>query len=466
MPHIASIDESLLGCAAARAIRFLGTLDERPVAPTEDALAAIGRMGGDMPADGMLAEAVLTLLDEVGSSAAIASAGGRYFGFVIGGALPVTVAANWLAAAWDQNAATSSTSPFGAALEEIVLPWTAQLLGLPAGSAGALVTGASVATFTALAAARHALLARQGWHVERLGLQGAPALKIVVSEEVHVTVLKGLSLLGFGTDQVIRVPTDGQGRMRADQLPALDALSLVCVQAGNVNTGAFDPFEPICAAARAARAWVHVDGAFGLWAAVSPRLAALTRGIEQADSWATDAHKWLNVPYDCGICLVRDPAALTGAMSVKAAYLAPSGRRDPSDYGPELSRRARAIELWAALKHLGHSGVRSLIERSCEHAARLAARLRAHGFEILNDVVLNQVLAVWRDDTRTEALIRELQQRGECWCGGTSWQGRYAMRISVSGWATTVADMDRAFRAMTDAAASVDASSAEGVGHG
>lgn len=443
----------LLNDAAMRAMTYLETLDERPVAPDADAVARLSALGGPLPAQPDNPAQVLALLDDIGSPATVASAGSRYFGFVTGGSLPVSVAANWLAAAWDQNSAYAVMSPVVAEIERIALRWLADLLGLPGATAGGFVSGATMANLTALAAARHAVLAKAGWDVEGQGLFGAPPITVMVGDEVHVSPLKALSLLGMGRERVIRVPVDAQGRMRADALPAISGPTIVCVQAGNVNTGAFDPAAEICDAAHSAGAWVHVDGAFGLWAAASPKYAHLAHGTAEADSWALDAHKWLNVPYDSGIVLCRDAVALRAAMASSAAYLNVGDEREPAHYTPELSRRARAVEIWAALRALGRSGLADLIERSCRHAARFAEGLRAAGYEVLNEVVLNQVLVSFGDDAKTRRVIAAIQSDGTCWCGSTAWQGRAAMRISVSSWATTNADVERSLDAMRRIAA-------------
>jgi glutamate/tyrosine decarboxylase-like PLP-dependent enzyme len=391
---------------------------------------------------------VIALLDEIGSPATVASAGGRYFGFVIGGSLPATLAANWLAGAWDQDAGLVVISPAAAAIEETALRWLVDVLGLPAGTGAGFVTGATMANFTALAAARHVVLAKAGWDVESQGLFGAPPVTVIVGDEVHVSLLKALSMLGLGRERVIRVPVDGQGRMRADALPAISGPTIVCVQAGNVNTGAFDPAEQICHAAHAAGAWVHVDGAFGLWAAAAPARAHLVRGFDQADSWGVDAHKWLNVPYDSGLAFCRNPEHVQTAMSVSAAYLIQSDNREPDSYTPELSRRARGVEIWAALRSLGRSGLADLVERCCRHAMRFAEGLSEAGYEILNQVELNQVLVSFGDADTTRRVIAAIQADGTCWCGGTVWQGKTAMRISVSSWATTKEDVERSLEAM------------------
>jgi glutamate/tyrosine decarboxylase-like PLP-dependent enzyme len=343
-------------------------------------------------------------------------------------------------------------SPAAAKLEEIALAWTLEILGLPATWGGGLVTGATMANFCGLAAARHALLERVGWDVERQGLFAAPPIQVVVGEEVHASVLKALALAGFGRERVLRVPVDTQGRMRAAALPRLDSRTVVCVQAGNVNTGAFDPAAEICTRAREAGACVHVDGAFGMWAAASPHYRHLTEGFEQADSIATDAHKWPNVGYDCGIVLMREPRHLRAAMSVSAAYITPGEGREPHHHTPEMSRRARGIELWAALRSLGREGMAELIDRTCRHAQRFAAELRGAGHAVLNDVVINQVLVSFGPAERTHAVVSRLQEEGVCWCGSTEWQGQTAMRISVSSWATTDRDVDLSLQAIFRAA--------------
>jgi glutamate/tyrosine decarboxylase-like PLP-dependent enzyme len=442
----------LLADAARRAASFLDALPGRAVPPSAAALAALERLDVPLPQGPTEAAAVLARLDEIVSPATMATAGPRFFGFVIGGALPVTVAANFLATAWDQNAALSQAAPGVAHLEQLVLRWLRELFALPADTAGAFVTGGTMANLTALAAARHRVLARAGWDVEADGLFGAPAVNVVVGAEAHPTLFKALGVLGLGRERVIRVRVDRQGRLDAAALPALVGPTIVCAQAGNVNSGAFDPLPAICDWAQGCGAWVHVDGAFGMWARVAPAFAPLAAGLERADSWSTDAHKWLNVPYDSGIALVRDAQALRAAMSVAAAYLpADAGGRNPSDCTPELSRCARAVDIWAALASLGRSGTADLIERCCRHAQRFAAGLRDAGLEILNEVVLNQVLVSFGSPERTRRVIEAVQADGTCWCGITEWQGRTAMRISVCSWATTEADIERSIGAMLGA---------------
>ena len=449
--------KDLVRTTADRAARYLASLQERSVAPTPEALANLARLDEPFPEDPTDAAKVIALLDEIGSPATIASAGGRFFGFVVGGSLPATVAASSLAAAWDQNAGIVALSPIAARLEEVAMRWLLDVLGLPPAAGVGFVTCATQANLSALAAARHALLARRGWNVETEGLFGAPPITVVVGEEVHVSVLKALTLVGLGRERVIRVPVDGQGRMRADALPPLDDDTLVCLQAGNVNTGAFDPAGDIIPRAKAVGAWVHVDGAFGLWAAAAPARARLVQAYAAADSWAIDAHKWLNVPYDSGIVIVRDPRDLYAAMAVDAPYLVIGETREPEHYTPEFSRRARGIEVWAALRSLGRTGLADLIERTCRHATRFADGLREAGYEILNDVVINQVLVSFGDAELTRRVIAGVQADGTCWAGGTVWQGRTAMRISVSSWATTEDDVERSLAAMLRVAAEVQA---------
>ena len=438
----------LLHSVAVRAARYLEDIQERRVSPSAEAVRDLARFDEPLPEGPTAPEDVIRMLDEVGSPATMGIAGPRFFGFVIGGSLPAALGANWLASAWDQNAGLFAATPVSATLEEVSLRWLLDVLALPAGCGGAFVTGATMANFTALAAARHAVLGRVGWDVEARGLFGAGAIQVVVSEEAHPSVIKSLGMLGMGRERVVKVPVDGQGRMLAGALPELKGPSIVCVQVGNVNTGSFDPVGEICRRAHEAGAWVHVDGAFGLWAAASPRHAHLVAGVADADSWATDAHKWLNVPYDSGLALVRDAEHLRGAMSLTAAYLPQGGHREPSQYVPELSRRARGVDIWAALKSLGRSGLGELIDRNCRCATRFADGLADAGFEILNDVVLNQVLVSFGDPLATQRAIAGLQEDGTCWCGPTLWQGRVAMRISVSSWATTEADVDRSLEAM------------------
>jgi glutamate/tyrosine decarboxylase-like PLP-dependent enzyme len=448
-----SVHVELLGDVLRRTVSYLHDVRSRRVAPAASSIAALEAIGGSLPDRADAPLHVLDLLDRVGSAATVANAGGRFFGFVNGGVLPASLAASWMVSAWDQNAALRVMSPAAAAFEDVAIEWVRDLLGLPAEGGGAVVTGATMANFSGLAAARHALLERAGWDVENEGLFGAPPLTVVVGDEVHLSVVKALGLLGLGRQRVHRVPVDGQGRIRADALPALDERTIVCIQAGNVNTGAFDPAGEICRRARDAGAWVHVDGAFGIWAAASPRYRHLTQGFSAADSWATDGHKWPNVGYDCGFVFVRDARALRSAMAMSSAYFAPGERREASQFSPEISRRARGVELWATLRSLGRQGLADLIERTCSHAKQFAVGLRESGYQILNEVVINQVLVSFGTPALTRSVIEALQEEGTCWCGGTEWQGHVAMRISVSSWATTRDDVEQSLGAIRRVAA-------------
>ncbi|MCC7153831.1 MAG: aspartate aminotransferase family protein [Bryobacterales bacterium] len=440
--------KELLEFVTSRATSYLKEIQHRRVSPSAEGLRGLDGFSEPLPEHSTPAREVVEILDRLGSPGTMGFAGPRFFGFVMGGALPAALGANWLASAWHQNAGLFISTPVSTVLEEVSLKWLCEALALPRECGVAFVTGATVANFTALAAARRAVLARQGWDVEAQGLFGAPEIQVVVGDEVHPSVIKSLGMLGLGRDRVVRVPVDDQGRMRAARLPRLDHRSIVCIQAGNVNTGSFDPAEAVIGAARDAGAWVHVDGAFGLWAAASPHYRHLAEGFQDADSWATDAHKWLNVPCDSGLAFVRDATQLHGAMSLTAAYLPQGTHREPSQWVPELSRRARGVEIWAALKSLGRAGLADLIERNCRCARRFAAGLSQAGFEILNDVVLNQVLVSFGDAEETRRVIAAVQQDGTCWVGPTVWHGRTAMRISVSSWATTEEDIDKSLAAM------------------
>lgn len=443
----------LLELASERAIGYLATINSRRVGPSSADVASLSKLGGALADEGRDPEAVLDLLDRVGSPGTMAVMGARFFGGVVGGALPVTVAAHWMADAWNQNACLFELAPVAAYLEEIVLAWLTELFGLPHEAGGALVVGTQMAHVTGLAAARHALLAKAGWDAEADGLFGAPPITVVVGNEAHATLLKALSLLGLGRRSVIAVPVDSQGRMKATAIPSLPVPAIVCAQLGNVNSGCCDPLDAICDVASNAGAWVHVDGAFGLWAATAPARRHLTAGFARADSWATDGHKWLNVPQDCGIAIVRNREALRHAMAVSGAYYGQPAERDPMRWCPDSSRRARAIELWAALSTLGRRGIGEQVDRTCRLAQRFADGLRQAGHEILNEIVLNQVLVSFGSEEVTDRVIRAIQEGGICWCGGTVWHGRKAMRISISSWATTEADIeicleavDRAYR--------------------
>jgi glutamate/tyrosine decarboxylase-like PLP-dependent enzyme len=441
--------------------RFHDTLDNRPVQAQATYDELVEALGGPLSDEGGADVEVVSELIAAAEPGVVGTQTGRYFGFVIGSALPASVAADWLATAWDQNAFSVVLSPAGAAAETVAAGWLAELLGLPEGVASGFVTGAQGANTTALAAARQHVLADAGWDVARDGLQGAPRIRVLAGSERHVTIDRSLRLLGLGTATLELVPADGQGRMRADALR--EALAgeagpvIVCAQAGNVNTGAVDPFREIADACAIAGAWLHVDGAFGLWASASPRFRHLTQGCERADSWATDAHKWLNVPYDSGVVFCRHPESHGQAMAVAASYLQRAEGRSPSDWVPESSRRARGFAVWAALRSLGRSGVADLIDRCCDHARAFAELLGAEpDVEILNDVVLNQVLVRFGDDDEvTREVVRRVQDDGTCWLGGTDWQGRAAMRISVSSFRTTSEDVERSAAAILKAATAV-----------
>lgn len=438
-------------------IDWFASLEDRPVRATITAEQLRQALDGPLAEDGIGAEAVTDLLARLGMAGTVATAGPRYFGFVVGGSLPAAVAADWLVSAWDQNSGLYVQSPLVSVAEEIAGSWLKELVSLPASMSFGFVTGGHMSNFTGLAAGRHRVLHDAGWDVESDGLFGAPPVEIFVSEEAHYTISMALRLLGLGANRVRRISTDHNGRMRAEELAAAvrggSGPCIICAQAGNVNTGAFDPLEPIAEIARERGAWLHVDAAFGLWAASSPSRAALVRGIEKADSVASDAHKWLNVPYDCGVVFCADQAAHRGAMSLAAAYIvATSDQRDPHEFVPEESRRARAVPVYAALRSIGRRGFAELVERNCRQAGRIAERLRAVGFEILNQVELNQVLVSFGTPEQTRRTIAAIQENGTCWCGRTVWKGRESMRISVCNWSTTDADIDRSADAIVRAA--------------
>ena len=442
---------TLLEAAQRYAEEYLRDIDQRPVFPDPAALEALREFDEPLPEAPTDPAETLAMLHRVGSPGTVAQVGGRYFGFVDGGALPVGVAARVLADTWDQNTAHYVMSPVAAHLEEICERWLVGLLGLPNGTAAGFVTGTTLANLSGLAAGRNELLRRQGWDVSDSGLYGAPPIPVVVGADAHAAVRKSLSLLGMGDAHTRVVPVDAEGRMRLDAFPALDEPCLVVTQAGNVNSGAFDPIGDICDRTHEMGGWVHVDGAFGLWAAAVPSLSSLTPGLNRADSWAVDAHKTLNVPYDCGIVLCRDREALQSAFRATASYFLWSEHRDPMRYTPSMSKRARAVELWAILKTLGREGVVRLVEQLCERARYFADQLEDEGFRILNDVVFNQVLVSGTDDEETTKTLAHIQSLGECWCGGSTWHGRPVIRVSVCSWATTKEDIDRSVAAFCTA---------------
>jgi len=437
----------MVDVALRHAEAFLASLPERAVGPPVDPDVLRAALGHELTDEGVPPEQVIDELVAGADPGIVATAGPRYFGFVTGGVLPAALAADWLTSAWDQNAHLWVGSPAAAVVEEVVEEWVLDVLGLPKTASVGLVTGAQMANATCLAVARDTILKREGWDVAGQGLIGAPPLTVIAGEEAHATIFTALRLIGLGRDSATLVATDDQGALDPDALArALTGPAIVCAQAGNVNSGAFDPLEPIEYLCEQSGAWLHVDGAYGLWAAASPRYRHLTRGLERADSWATDAHKWLNVPYDTGLAIVADRDAHRRAMSVRAAYLVEGEQRDNYDYTPEASRRARGFPVYAALRSLGRRGLAELVERNCAQAQRFAELLRAGGAEILNDVVLNQVLVAASPDA-----IARVQADGTCWVGGTVWRGREAMRISVSSWATTDADVERSARAILSA---------------
>lgn len=426
-------------------LEYLSSLKTRNVIPTASQLEALNGLDLDLPDNPVDPMEVIDLLHSVASPGTTATAGGRYYGFVIGGSLPVTLAASSLSAAWDQCAGLQVLSPAGEKLEQVAGKWLKELFGLPKQAGVGFVSGATMGNFTGLATARHSLLKQLGWNVEAQGLFGAPEIQVVVGDQVHVSILKALSLLGFGSERVVRLPVDNQGRIKVDGFEFADVPTIVCLQAGNVDSGATDPMEQLIPLAKQKNAWVHIDGAFGLWAAVSEQHRHLVKGVELADSWSVDLHKWLNVPYDSGVVICRYPELLSAAMSVNAAYL-PPGTPGPYQFTPGMSRKARGVEAYAALYSLGKSGVATLIEKSCNQARLFSNGLQDAGYQILNEVVLNQVLVDFGKNTNK--IIEAIQQERTCWAGGTTWNGKDAMRISVSSWATTDEDVQRSLDAM------------------
>jgi glutamate/tyrosine decarboxylase-like PLP-dependent enzyme len=454
-PSDAGTDDDLLQAAAAAALDYAASVDDRRVTPDAEASAALAAFDEPLPQAGAGALTTLRLLDEVGSPATVASTGRRYFGFVMGATLPVALGSSWLVSAWDQNGALPVMSPVAAKLHDVVRDWLVELLGLPAGTEVAFVTGATVANASCLAAARDALLARLGWDVQADGLFGAPEIDVVIGERAHSTLSKSLGLVGLGRRRVTVVPADGEGRLRADLLPDVEGPVLVCAQAGEVNTGAFDPFDDIADWLAERSGWLHVDAAFGLWALADPSRSHLVAGLDRADSWATDAHKWLNVTYDCGIAFVRQPGDLRRTFATTAGYLPPDAGFEAMHHMPHSSQRARQVEVWSVLRTLGRQGVAELVTDACDAATTIAQRLRAGGLTILNEVVLNQVLVRLVDGPTTDALIAEVQADGRIWCGPTQWDGATAMRISVSSWKTDLDDAALAADVILDCAGRV-----------
>jgi glutamate/tyrosine decarboxylase-like PLP-dependent enzyme len=457
-----------LGTAFNHAMAYLDGLPERPVSVRASLTDLRTALGGPLPARPLPPDQVVAALAAAVEPGVVASSSGRYFGFVVGGATPAALAADWLTSVWDQNAGLYVLGPAASVVEETASAWLIELLGLPAPTSVGFVTGGQMANFTALATAVRDVLHRIGWDVDTDGLWGAPRVRVIVGEGRHGTIDRALRLLGMGTGSIVAVPMDGQGRMivpaLAQALAGSDGPTIVCAQAGSVNTGAIDPMGEICDLAHRSGAWVHVDGAFGLWAAASPRLRPMLAGVERADSWAMDAHKWLNVPYDSGLVLCAHPAAHRAAMGVRASYLvhAEGGERDALEYNPEHSRRARGFAVYAAIRALGGTGIADLVERSCALARRFADRLSAAGVEVLNEVVLNQVLVRFHaaggdHDAYTRRVLDLLQDDGTCWMSGTTWNGMAAVRISVSNWSTDQDDVDRSVAAIIACAANAAA---------
>ncbi len=434
--------DELLALSAARAIAYLRERDQRDVFPGADAVSGLDLFIEALPEGPTSADGVIGLLDQVGGPGTVASSGGRYFGFVTGAAYPVAVGASWLASAWDQNAALGAMSPVAGVLDTVVGAWLLQLLGLPAEAQHQFVSGTSAANAACLAVGRDALLAEQGWDSVERGLFGAPELRVVVSNAAHSSVTKALGYVGLGRERVVTVPSDAQGRLVASELPPAGEPTLVIAQAGNVNSGAMDPFGTIADHFEGTPHWIHVDGAFGLWASSSPKYSPLMAGVDRAHSWATDMHKWLNTTYDAAIAVVHDRNDMARTFHVGAEYIPDSARIEPVSRGIDMSQRARAFEAWAVIKTLGAAGVAAHTERLCELTSKLAAMLREGGLDIVNDVVLNQILVRSATDRQTETLLTEIQQSGTLWCSGSVWDSRPVIRISVCSWATTEADIE------------------------
>ena len=424
---------------------------QRNVFPSTEAIENLARFDQPLPEDPGDAFQILEQLNAFGSPATVAQIGGRYFGLVNGGVIPATLAVRWLTDFWDQNTPLYLSSPVASRLEEITEGWLRELFDLPESTVAGYVSGSSMSIFCGLAAARQRNFERLGWDINRKGFADAPRLRVITGRQAHGTVSKAIALLGFGIDNVEWVDTDDQGRIATDAVPELDQSTILILQAGNVNSGAFDDFSTLCAKARQTGAWVHVDGAFGLWAAASQQLKHLTAGIELADSWSFDGHKTLNTPYDSGVIMCRDRDALVNALHASGAYIVYSDNRDGMLHTPEMSRRARVCELWAALKYLGRSGIDELVSGFHLRARQFARELEQQGFEILNDVVFNQVLVACGSDTLTTETINNIQQSGECWVGGTQWQQRSVIRVSVCSWATMPEDVSRSVKAFVDA---------------
>ena len=449
------LSTSAFSLAAKYGVEYISSIRERRVAPSKKDLDNLDEFSQILPIDGTSPEEIISELHRFGSPATVASTGGRYFGLVVGGATPASMAASVLTSAWDQVAVIDASAPSAVHLERIAANWMLALLGLPDISSVGFTTGSSVANMVCLAAARNEQYRALGVDLAHCGLAGAPPLSVIISEQAHVTVLKALSILGFGTDQIVRAPCDLQGKIKMECFPEIDDYSIVCLQAGNVNSGEFDPFAEIIPLAKSKGAWVHIDGAFGLWAAASPKRSHLVKYVELADSWAVDAHKWLNTPYDCGVAICRNPHAVHHVMTTQAPYITSGVQLAPKDMVPEFSRRARGVEVWAAIQEMGKSGISDLIEKCCVHAQTLAAGLRGLGFDVLNDVVLNQVVASIGTEETVHKIAKLVQAEGVCWLGTTNWQGKEAIRLSVSSWATTDEDIEKTLASIEKATKSL-----------
>lgn len=444
-------DKTLFNLARDYAFEYSDSSLSRNVFPTPEAIDDLQKFDEELPAGTSDAEAVLRQLHQYGSPATVMHSGGRFFGFVIGGTLPVSLAARWLSDFWDQNAGLFSTSPISSKLESVVEKWLRKLFRMPDNVVSGFVSGTTTAVFCGLAAARYRVLINQGWDVNAKGLFNAPKVRIVAGRQAHGAVLKAISMLGLGRDNIEWVDVDDQGRMIASKVPGLDKNTILILQAGNVNSGSFDPIDEICDKAVRKGAWIHIDGAFGLWAACSMDLRSLTKGMEKANSWSVDAHKTLNTPYDNGIVLCNDKEALTSALHVTGSYLVHTGARDGYAYTPEMSRRSRIVELWAVLKYLGEEGVEALVNGLFERTRQFAFEIREAGFSVLNEVVFNQVLVACDNDEVTEKTLSLIQHSGECWVGGAQWDNKKVIRVSVCSWATTSDDISRSVRAFVKA---------------
>lgn len=447
------VDEKIIFEKASQfAKEYLESVFERNVYPTEQAIADLDKFDESMPLDSTNANDVIQFLNEYGSPATVTTTGARYFGFVSGGAIPVSLAAKVISTFWDQAPAMHVLSPIGSVLETVVEKWLKEIFNLPASTVAGFVSGTSTANFCGLAAARFRLLYNLNWNINNKGLFNAPQLRIVTGKHAHSTILKAIGLLGFGKENIEWVDVDDQGKLELNNLPQLDDRTILILQAGNVNSGSFDNFSELCAIAKKAGSWVHIDGAFGLWAGAVDKLKHLTKGIEGANSWAVDGHKTLNTPYDCGIVLCKDEDAIKSALHMAGSYIVTSDKRDGMFYTPEMSRRARVIELWATMKYLGKKGIDEMILEMHKRAVQFSTEImEVEGFSVLNDVVFNQVLVSCADDDLTDNVMKRVQELRECWAGGSVWNGKKVIRISVCSWATTAKDITRSVQSFKQA---------------